>query len=422
MDVIVIGAGIAGLTAAATLQQAGLRVMILEARGRIGGRIFTRRDLVDGVPVEMGAEFIHGEYAPTWELVSPAGLNVFHWQKGDESLVRSENGELHTMRALRRVDAAFNQTRTWDLPGVMVNDQDEDLYLYLNRLGFTREQLRYVRRTYANAAGGDIHHLSAKATLEEIYDDTRGTQDYRILEGYDSILSPLSANLDIQLNTPVIGVDWGQTPIRVEAAGGQMFEAAQLLISVPVGVLHHKMVTFNPVLPPEKHEAIADIPMGQGLKLVFLFDQPVLPQGVAALYSAGNPPMWWSPSVGRAHPTAQFILTGFATGDWASRLVGLGERGMISAALRSLRAELGEAAVPHPARTVVMNWSDEPFTRGVYSYTRPGATKAREIYAAPTANRLFWAGEATASNAWAGTVHGGYASGLRAAGEILSSR
>jgi monoamine oxidase len=128
--------------------------------------------------------------------------------------------------------------------------------------------------------------------------------------------------------------------------------------------------------------------------------------------------MWWSPSVGHDDANDSTIMTAFVTGDWARELHAEGEEGALEHGFQTLQRELGRE-LPRPEAAVMVNWIDDPFSLGGYSVAPPGAAKAREMLAQPTGEQLFWAGEATAPNAWSSTVHGAYASGRRAAAEIL---
>ena len=111
MEIIVIGAGIAGLAAARDLLHRGYNVTVLEARNRLDGRIYTERTLFD-IPVEFGAEFLHGDRIPTWEIVKQLQLRTLHWRKTDDSLVRMSGGSLRTMEDARKHSPAFDITRT----------------------------------------------------------------------------------------------------------------------------------------------------------------------------------------------------------------------------------------------------------------------------------------------------------------------
>ena len=178
MSTLVIGAGVAGLAAARSLRQAGEEVVVLEAKDCIGGRTHTSYDFAD-VPVELGAEFIHGDRAATWELIRELNLETLHWRKTDDSLVRLEDGAWLTMAAAKSRYPDFNQTRTWALP-----DEEplpfECWHDYLTRIGFSHAQLRYVARSFANAVGESARLLSAGAMLELLRDKGKGERFGRL--------------------------------------------------------------------------------------------------------------------------------------------------------------------------------------------------------------------------------------------------
>ncbi len=419
MTTLVLGAGIAGIAAARALADADQPVTVLEARDRIGGRVYTRRDLVSGVPVEMGAEYLHGEGVPQWEIVNKLGLKTLHWTKLDDSLVRLEDDRLLTMRQARETVPTFDITRSWDLPDVPPHPEDEDLHRYLSKIQFTNDQLQYTRRSFANATGESIHHISATAALEDMRDDSVGTQDWRVLNGYDTVVHFLALGIDVRLNTVVAAVKWHDGGVTVTTADGKTFEAERAIIALPVGVLTSGSIQFDPPLPGDKTNALRALAMGPGMKMVYVFDEPILPEGITALYSKHNPPMWWSPTFGQPH-AKQHAITAFATGDWARELYQLGEQGMINKGLATLRAELG-TTLPDPAHVTVQDWTNDPFAGGVYSVVSVGGASCRNVLAQPSGRSLYWAGEATAPNPWAATVHGALHSGRRAANDVLGA-
>lgn len=344
-------------------------------------------------------------------------LRTLHVRKRDDSMVRLADGLWRTMDESRRLYPDFDLTRSWDLPDVPALPDDENFESYLKRIGFSADQLQYVRRSYGNSIAEDIAQVSALSCLAELQDETAGEGDFRILDGYDTIENHLAQGIDIRLETVIESIEWHENGVRVTAAEGQIFEADRALITLPVGVLQTGKVKFLPTLPAEKQSAIQNLGMGPGIKMMYRFDEPIVPAHISTLYSALNPPMWWSPTFGRDLPYQ--IWTAFATGNWARELLALGEEGALQKGLDTLRRELNRPEI-QPSATHLENWPADPFALGAYSVTRPGCVGARDELAKPVDKRLYWAGEATAPLPWIGTVHGAYASGRRAAAEILN--
>jgi monoamine oxidase len=332
-------------------------------------------------------------------------------------MIRLADGSWRTMDEARRLYSDFDLTRSWDLPGVPILPGDEDFESYLKRISFSADQLQYVRRAYGNSIAEDIAQVSALSCLAELQDETAGEGDFRILDGYDTIANHLARGIDIRLGSIVEAIEWHDDKVRVTTANGQVYEADRALITLPVGVLQTGKVRFSPALPAEKQAAIQNLAMGPGIKMMYRFDEPVISPHIGVIYSALNPPMWWSPTFGR---DLQYqIWTAFATGNWARELLTLGEEGALQKGLDTLRRELNRPDI-QPSATHLMNWPADPFALGAYSVTRPGCVGARDQLAEPIEKRLYWAGEATAPLPWIGTVHGAYASGHRAAAEILN--
>jgi monoamine oxidase len=441
-DALVLGAGIAGLAAGRALQDAGLRVVVLEARDRVGGRVWTDRSW-GSRPVELGAEFVHGELADTWPELRRLGARHRPWPKGAESLVQLEDGSLLTMRTARAADPAFDATRTMALPAVAPG-RYEDLDAYLRRIGWTLDQRRHVRRAFANAAGDDPHRLSAAAVVAGLREDaggvagliagaaggaagadgadgaadppTRGptATDFRLSDGYDALPRALAAGLDVRLATPVARVAVTAEGVRVTSRTGAVWRAPAAIVALPLGVLQASDVEFEPGLDELKGEALEGLRMGPVIKLVVRLAAPPFDPagGVEAVYARGTPPMWWTSSP-PDEPTP--VWTGFVSGAAAADLLRCPPETALRRALLALEDVVGRPLAMADGRVVA--WPDDPWARGGYSHVLPGHHGARERLAVPTPP-LYWAGEASAPEAWGAPVHGGYRSGVRAAREL----
>jgi len=413
-DVLVVGAGMAGLSAAHALVDTDLDVLVLEARDRLGGRAHTDRHFA-GFPVELGAEFVRGARGKTWEWIERLGLHTAQWKKAEDSWVRLADGRRLTRTEARSRSPACDLTRSWNLPNVPARPF-ESFDRYLRRIGFDDEQLDYVRRSFANAAGESLRHLDAAAMLAAVRSvDGDDAEDYRLLDGYGAIIEALGVGLEIVTDTVVTSVTSTADGVVVTSRDDRRFEARAAIITLPIGVLACGDVTFDPPLAEVKGAALAGLGMGPVIKIIYRFAERLAPPEVQAVYAAGRAPMWWSPSAG--NQTEAVVWTAFVSGDGAVDLLRLGEEGAIDHALDSLRRELGRPGLK-PLDALLIDWPNDPFAYGGYSYVRPGHLGVRERLASPTPP-LFWAGEASAPEADAATVHGAVLSGERAAHEVL---
>jgi len=411
-SVLVIGAGAAGLAAARALHEGGVKVTVLEGRDRLGGRLWTNRDFADH-PIEFGGEFVHGDDISTQPLVQSLGLKVIQWKKTDDSMVRLKDGRFLSMTAARANDPELDQVRSWRLPDIKPHPQGETFSAFLTRGGWNADQIHYVRRMFANAVGGDPDVIDAYQAMHDL--EAYAGNDYRLLGGYDALMNHLARGLDIRLHTVIDTIEWGSPGVRIQTRNGEIYGADAAIVTLPVGVLKAGVVRFSPELPAEKAGALQKIAMSAVSKIIFRFDKPVFDRNIGAIYSAGCPPMWWSPTVGRPH-IKHTVWSTFFSGRWAEKLYDLGEEGAIAYALETFRNEIGDKTVT-PSATKFVMWRDDPFAFGGYSVSLPGGFPGRAILGKPTPP-LYWAGEGTAPTS---TAHGAYDSGVRAATELLQA-
>ncbi len=434
-DVIIIGAGVAGLTAARLLGEAGLRVLILEARERVGGRVWTIQDR-NGGSVEMGAEFIHGRPGTTFDLVRKFNLEVR--AVGGQSWIQVDG-------RLRRSDDFFSQTRS-----VMekMNDAgpDRSLANFLDECCMGEDAAKLWSLEYVEGFDGalaervSVHSLVRTRKAER---EMEGEHAFRFLHGYDSLVAALTGALPadlvrIQLGATVRVVRWTKSEVKIQAQVGAdtvEFRAPRAVVTLPLGVLQAPpeaacAVHFDPPLE-EKADAMMLLYMGHAIRISMVFSEKwweqasILGHEPGALSDLGFVfshqdwfPTWWTRTFNAP------ILTGWAASRRGERLSGKSTDYIRDKAIASLTAifEISRTAVEGFLRSFhVHDWQTDPYARGSYSYVGVGGEGAQSVLAGAVEDTLFFAGEATNTEGHHGTVHGAIATGERAARDILSS-
>jgi monoamine oxidase len=432
-DAIVIGAGAAGLIAAGDLLEAGRRVTLLEARDRIGGRIWTRREPGVAVPIELGAEFIHGHAPVTEALLERSGTAII---EAADSHFGLENGEL------KERDGYFPPIRAAMQASDALQSHDMSFDAFLDEhlaSMLTPAQRQYARMMAEGFDAADTSRASARAIVEEWTGDTIGSAPQaRPGEGYESLLAALmarcsGAGLRLQLQSPVYGIRWSRGSVEVtgEFCGAPFaLQAARALITLPLGVLQQPAngadaVRFTPALE-SKRAALAGLASGPVIKLQLLFARSfweTLRDGRyrdAGFFHVAEAefPTFWTPAPARAP-----LLVAWAGGPRARRLAaGAAPAEIARKALASLRLIFGkEVDLEGQLRAYYYHdWQQDAYARGAYSYVTVGASDARAALARPLKDTLFFAGEATDEEE-AGTVAGALQSGQRAARELLAA-
>lgn len=417
-DTVIIGAGAAGLAAGRKLHDAGQSILIVEARDRIGGRIWTDTTFAD-FPVEFGAELIHGESAVTHELVQAAGFHtlpaprkpLLQWgtTKGATLIADLPPDQRQTIAALL---TAYHQ-----LPTQANLATDEALTDYLYRHGFTPTAIEMADVLFAQTCCAPITTLSCADLVREMMVDHAGLEEFRIVEGYGALLAAYSAGLPIQLNSPVHVIRRNLADIAV-VTEQTTHHARRVLITVPVGVLQANGITFEPSLIPSKQAAISAFRTEAATKLLYRFTEPLWDESLAYMVHTGIAARWWTP--GYARPGTA-VLCCFVTAKRAQKIDALTEDAALKVGLDELAQLLNRADVHEKciaAKRVA--WAYDPYARGGYAHIPPGAAAARPILAQPEGSMLFFAGEATAYDTNPQTVHGAIESGWRAAAEILA--
>jgi monoamine oxidase len=432
-DVVVIGAGVAGLAAARELTARGARVVVLEARDRIGGRVYTTRDPGTSLPIELGAEFLHGDAPEVRAVAREAGLTPVditgeRWRAAHGRFTRVDD-------YWQRIDRILERARASRRP-------DEPLaHLFAERPGGARFAAdRTLAREFVEGFhAAELDRISRRAVAREGNpgEDPAEQRMARLLDGYARVVEWLAEPVRsaVRLRHVVRRVEWERGAVRVVATQGSAgrsvtIDARAAVVTIPVSLLHagrrgRGAMAFSPEVPSIR-AAAAGIAMGQVVRVVLLLDRG-LPELLgrqrreqlahAAFVNASGValPVWWT-----AHPLEAPLVTGWAGGPAAIALP-RGREALVASALHSLaaatgttRGRLSRALV----RSFVHDWRTDPFARGAYSYPLVGGGDAPKVLATPIRSTLFFAGEATNTEGARATVHGAIASGHRVARQL----
>jgi len=435
-DVVIIGAGAAGLAAARDCSAAGKRVCLLEARERLGGRIFTLHTPDLPLPIELGAEFIHGEEPTTFAIVEAAALLAYelpdnHWwsRSGRWERVTDFWEQIDRLRA--RIPARGDRSFADFLKSQKLPPRVREM------------ALGYVEGYHA--AHADRMSAASLRSSDQEQDDPGGNKQFRIGNGYDAVLSWLRSGLDpertaIRHGAPVTEIEWRKGDVAVRTSRGSEIRAKAAILTIPIGVWkapreESGAIRFIPDLRA-KRRAIEKLEVGHVVKIIFRFrerfwDEPdFLKQRARSKDQDRGTPLnfvnstdKYVPAFWTTAPVRAPLLTGWAGGHAADALLAQGQDAIADCALDSLsktffmkRREL-DALLDS---THMHDWQSDPFSRGAYSYAAVGGSGAHDLLAKPIEGTLFFAGEATSTDQ-TGTVAGAIESGRRAARQLIWS-
>jgi monoamine oxidase len=422
-EVIVIGAGMAGLTAARALAERGVRVLVLEARERVGGRVFSQR--AEGAVVELGAEFIHGRAPELWALIDEARVVT---TERDGTTLRAEfgggiaeddpqdDGMFETLEELRDYDGPDQNFAEYLKSKSMEPEERAALLGYVE--GFNAADARRI----------GISGLGVQQTAE---DATEGDRAWHVRGGYSQLAEYLAARVvelggEISLGEVVRSVEWERGSVRV--ATDAVYAATKCIVTLPLGVLQGGRVKIVP--EPAAIVEARRLAMGHVVRFTMVFrrrwweDAPVAVakhklRDLSFLFTfAEVPRVWWT-----QHPEPEGVmLTGWVGGPSSAALGGQSAEELGANACRTLAKIFGVAE--EDVRTELIaththDWSGDPFSLGAYSYVPAGALDAPHAMTEPADDTLFFAGEHTDVTGHWGTVHAAIRSGLRAAEQVL---
>jgi len=418
MRTIIIGAGAAGLAAGRALQDAGQDVLILEARDRIGGRVWTDRTFAN-IPIENGAEWVHGHTAASWKYVTEAGLSAIRVNKFRGYLFE-HLGRLKPYEELRAVPGfeRIINLEEHEIGEIDPAAPDKSVKAWIDSLGLPQEWIPLAYMLVAHPYFAEPDEIGVADLSREVRAHHAGYDNFRLRDGYDQMFTHMARGLDVRLGAPVTRVRWGKRGAAV-LAGGDEITADKVIITVPLSLLQQNVIAFNPILPAWKTNAIHALRMGWGMKAQLKFSSPFWDVACGRVISTAAAPVWWSPTFGR--PEAEAVMIGFIGGDRAKRLYAMPEAQAIEVMLDDLCRLFQTDA---PRKTIqtgrIIRWADDEWARGGYSFVPTGAYDSRAELARAVDGVLHFAGEATVTASNPATVHGAIESGWRAAAEIAA--
>lgn len=407
IDVAVIGAGSAGLSAARRLARAGVAVVVLEARDRIGGRAFTATH--EGMPVDLGCGWLHSADVNVLEKIGrEVGFTIDEtpppWRQQAFNLGLTPAEQAEFAEAFNAFDERLAKAAkggddraasTLFVPGERWNERMDAISGALNGAKFAEV-----------------------STLDyDAYEDTG--VNYRVVEGYGSLIVALGEDVPVVLNCPVERIDRSGARLTIETARG-VIEARSVILTLPTSVLASEAVRFDPPLP-DLIEAAAGAPLGLASKLHLAVDGAEEFPEDSQLWGRTD-----TAQTGGYHlrPFGRPLIEGYFGGDLAWGLEAEGEAAFFDFAESELSNLLGSSFRKRIRPLSTSMWGAEPWSMGAYSHVLPGLgdreTGARARLARPIEDRIFIAGEAT-SHGFYGTAHGAWMEGERAAIEAITA-
>lgn len=419
--VIIIGGGACGLKAAKILSK-DRKVILLEANTRLGGRIHTSDAGGFSIPMERGAEFIHGDLRATMKLLKKAGIS---YEPHEGSIVRVRNGHWEAM------DEGFEG---WDdlLRKMKRARQDMSLQEFLD-IHFPGDEYAALRSYASDFAEGfnlaDTHMASIKSLYAEW--TTQQETTYTVNGGYAGLIDYLQdecrrRGVEIHTGNRVVHIDWKPGEVSARTMNGETFLGSRAIVTVPAGILQGTRggaaISFDPV-PAEHLNAFRQVGYGPVIKVILEFREPFWKsrrEEMAFLLSNNIIPTWWPRSINSHH-----FLVGWKGGPQVLSLVDHDEASILQLSLESLssifqipRMGLEDLLIHGTA----CNWQKNEFAEGGYSYSLPESGRAKEILNTPVEDTLYFAGEALYDGKAGATVEAALLSGRAVARRVRAKK
>ena len=417
-NILIIGAGISGISAANQLKSNGFKVTVLEGRNRLGGRIFTDKSL--GFPVDLGASWIHGiNNNPITKLAQQFNIDIKPTNY-DNAAIYNSQGKIISPQELNASYTLYKQAiKQLESLGEKL-DYDisvaEGIKRILTKKNLNPEQKRllfwYLEQEITLDLATDLENIS----LWELNQDQGfDGDDYLFPYGYEQIINKLAEGIDIKLAHQVTEIKYNGQKVEVKTTQGNWAGDA-VIITLPLGVLKSNSIIFSPGLPKNKLSAINNLNMGILNKIILQFPQIFWDKNKDILSYVSEKQPEISFFVNMNKYTSNPVIMAFAAGKFGKSLENNSDEDVTERVMKILQTMYGNN-IPNPSGLIRTKWHNDPFAFGSYSTMPVGAKAAdRDMLAQPVKN-LFFAGEATSKN-YPATVHGAFLSGIKAAEDL----
>jgi monoamine oxidase len=407
LDLIVIGAGAAGIGASRAAAEAGLAHRVLEASHRIGGRAYTE-DIAPGVPFDLGCHWLHA--AEINPLVPEADRLGFRLDRGFAfSAHLWRNGRHATPAEAAAYAACFEWAEGATGPTLAPGEDREVLSL----LDTGSPYFPPYAHVFSVIHAADPDQVSARDVLSQ----TAHGSDWPVREGLGRMMETLGADVPVALNTVAQEVDWSPRDRVIVHTNRGAVTARAVLVTVSIGILQSGLIRFRPGLPPRTAAAIDSFSPGTANRVALYFDRQVFadaPSNMTIVDGDAEPLAIHIPTFGFTYVVGQ---TG---GRFASHLTRAGQKAATGYVLDRVAAVFGNDIRKRFVRAIVSAWDTDPWVLGAYASVKPGHFGARDALAMPVEDRLFFAGEAVGMPMVA-TCGGAYWSGLQAVRRIAAT-